>query len=348
MRIVIDTETTGIDPQVDEILQLSILDGDNGKVLFNECFRPQHHETWPEAENVNHISPAMVQDKPAFTSRASMIQDIINQTEEIIGYNTIFDVDMLRNSEISIPNSIYLIDVMRLFAKFYGEWSEKYQDYKWKKLSECAAYYHYDWGGEHAHDGAADCRATLYCYQQILKTDSNEKLRVLLDMMKKPPYLEPEEARNMLYEIQLLVSSIKTDQNENREELGEVLEYVFGLSQNTGISKTLDIQGNEIHVDESISDIVECANKKGLPTIASCSGLPSEHESAKFGTPAAYIVFRWSEALFERSRIEFENIPKISVQEDNCYFQRGICVRLESEDEDELKTLWDQIRQKIC
>ena len=39
--IVIDTETTGLTPY-DEILQLSIIDG-NGKTLLNELYRPLNH-----------------------------------------------------------------------------------------------------------------------------------------------------------------------------------------------------------------------------------------------------------------------------------------------------------------
>lgn len=32
-----------------------------------------------------------------------------------------------------------------------------------------AEYYGYDWENDTAHDSLADCRATLYCYQKMLK-----------------------------------------------------------------------------------------------------------------------------------------------------------------------------------
>lgn len=43
-RIVIDTETTGLDPEKDELLQVSIID-DEGNVLFNSLFRPERTHT---------------------------------------------------------------------------------------------------------------------------------------------------------------------------------------------------------------------------------------------------------------------------------------------------------------
>lgn len=54
--IVIDTETTGLDPFRDELLQVSIIDED-GNVLFDSYFKPLKHKEWSKAESVNHISP---------------------------------------------------------------------------------------------------------------------------------------------------------------------------------------------------------------------------------------------------------------------------------------------------
>ena len=65
---VIDFETTGIDPQQDEIIQVAVLAGD-GQVLLNELCRPEHTAAWPGAQRVNGISPQMVADKPSFAHR---------------------------------------------------------------------------------------------------------------------------------------------------------------------------------------------------------------------------------------------------------------------------------------
>lgn len=63
------------------------------------------------------------------------------------------------------PCKIYVMN----FADIYGEWSDKYGCNKWQKLTKCAEYYGYDWENDTAHDSLADCRATLYCYQKMLK-----------------------------------------------------------------------------------------------------------------------------------------------------------------------------------
>ncbi len=63
--IVIDLETTGLDLLKDEILQVSIIDG-NYNTLMNEYCKPETIQEWQAAEAVHGILPAMVKDKPLF------------------------------------------------------------------------------------------------------------------------------------------------------------------------------------------------------------------------------------------------------------------------------------------
>lgn len=47
-RVYLDTETTGLHPEEgDEILSLTIVDA-NGRLLFDERFKPKHKKEWPE------------------------------------------------------------------------------------------------------------------------------------------------------------------------------------------------------------------------------------------------------------------------------------------------------------
>ena len=55
----IDTETTGLEPGKDEILQVSVVNG-NGDVLFDSLVKPTHRKRWPKAAEVNGITPDMV------------------------------------------------------------------------------------------------------------------------------------------------------------------------------------------------------------------------------------------------------------------------------------------------
>ena len=73
--LVLDTETTGFGPSA-EILQLSIVNG-LGEIVMNEYFRPARATCWPDAEAVNHISPAMVAGKPLISERKLGIEKIL-------------------------------------------------------------------------------------------------------------------------------------------------------------------------------------------------------------------------------------------------------------------------------
>lgn len=166
-EIVIDTETTGLNPYDDELLQVSIIDG-QGNTLFNSYIKPLYTDNWNKAMAVNHITPETVATAPNILEVKQEISRIINSAHTIIGYNVDFDLGFLSNIGIKNENAA-IVDVMENFADIYGEWSEQYGCHKWQKLTKCAEYYGYDWGTYIAHDSLADCKATLYCYQKMLQ-----------------------------------------------------------------------------------------------------------------------------------------------------------------------------------
>ena len=179
--IVFDTETTGLSPESgDEMLQLSIIDGD-GNVLFDEYLKPQQKTEWTEAMKVNGITPDFVADKKSVSDYIKRIQAIFNSADVIVGYNTQFDIRFVKAVGIEINEQTEIVDVMQDFAEIYGEINEKYGGYKWQKLIKCADYYDFDWSstGTHAHDSLGDTYATLHCYKKIYEVD--EKLGLHID-----------------------------------------------------------------------------------------------------------------------------------------------------------------------
>lgn len=166
--IVVDTETTGLDASIDELLQVSIVDGD-GNTLYNGYFKPEHTESWPKAEEVNHISPEMVASAPNIKSEMAAIGNILSRAKTIVGYNTGYDLRFLQAAGWQRAEGQKIVDVMQDFAPIYGEWSEERGDYRWQKLSTCATWYGYEWTERGAHNSLEDCLATLHCYKEMEK-----------------------------------------------------------------------------------------------------------------------------------------------------------------------------------
>lgn len=176
--IILDTETTGFSPTSDEILQLSIIDGNN-EVLINEYFKPEYKAEWKEAMAVNGITPEFLEDKKCIKEYLNQIQIIFDNADCIVGYNTSFDLNFLKAIGIKINDKTEIIDVMRDFAEIYGEFNKKTGKYKWQKLIKCAEYYGFDWNttGTHAHDSLGDCFATLHCFINLKEEMKNKTIK---------------------------------------------------------------------------------------------------------------------------------------------------------------------------
>lgn len=170
--IFFDTETTGLDPREDEILQISIVN-DCGEILLDTYIKPEHHTEWKEAEAINHIAPEMVSDAPLQKDVADKICDILSNSKMMIAYGITFDWGFV--SELIRKYTNYDLSTrpkmnccMDSFAEVYGEWDNYNERYKWQKLSVAANYYELRWQGQ-AHGSLADtlmCRDVWDCIQK--------------------------------------------------------------------------------------------------------------------------------------------------------------------------------------
>ena len=161
--IFLDTETTGLYADIDEILQISIVNN-NGDILLDSYFRPERNTKWEAAEKIHHITYDMVKDAPLASDIAPRIFEIIANAKVVIAYNISFDWEFIIKT---LENNGYVLDgklpklkcCMKRFAEIYGEWNEEKQCYRWQKLSKAAEYYNIEWQGA-AHGSLAD---TLMC-----------------------------------------------------------------------------------------------------------------------------------------------------------------------------------------
>ncbi len=95
--IVLDTETTGLYPSSDRIVELSMVRVRNHKVVaeYSQLFNPQKPIS-PGASAVNGISNDMVWDKPLITENKEEILDFLGE-DVIVGHNIKFDMSFLCN-----------------------------------------------------------------------------------------------------------------------------------------------------------------------------------------------------------------------------------------------------------
>lgn len=163
LKVIFDIETTGLNPENDEILQFSAIN-QYGEVLLSTYVHPSRTESWDEAERINGISKEMVENAPGFDDIKNEVQAIFDKADELIAYNGSFDMEFLENNGIKVNNGVSYYDVMKEFTPYYGEWSDYLGEYKWQKLTTCANF----WGFEfEAHDSLEDVKATLHAYERL-------------------------------------------------------------------------------------------------------------------------------------------------------------------------------------
>lgn len=162
--IAIDTETTGLNPNEDELLQFSAVDT-RGRALADLLIKPLFCERWEAAEKINGIAPEAVKDCPTIADLKDKIERILNSADLIIGYNTRFDLDFLESGGIEPPDAETL-DIKSIFESVKNDVAEDGISRKRQPLVSCAAYYGYDWNGK-PHDSLADARATMFCFQKM-------------------------------------------------------------------------------------------------------------------------------------------------------------------------------------
>ena len=162
----LDIETTGFFAPDDEILSLSIIDGTDA-VRFHSYFCPEHNDRWPEAEAVNGISPASVRQAPPLRERKAEIYELLASAQALVGYNLCScDLPFMEASGICSPDTA-VCDVMLDYAFVNHEWDDGHGDWKWQKLTACAANYNYPY---QAHNSLEDAKATLYCARKVAES----------------------------------------------------------------------------------------------------------------------------------------------------------------------------------
>jgi DNA polymerase III subunit epsilon len=148
----LDTETTGLNPPKDKIVEVAIADID-GNILLNTLVNPEREIGF--ATTIHHITDDMVCEAPTLRQLWPQIQEIVSDNKIVI-YNAQFDTRFFPEN-LECANEISC--AMLRYAIIYGDKHPVYGSYKWQKLTAAAAHIGYVWEGE-AHRALADVFAT--------------------------------------------------------------------------------------------------------------------------------------------------------------------------------------------
>lgn len=178
--LVFDVETTGLSAVLDEIIQITILNG-YGNVLFSSFIKPTRHKIWTEAQRINGIRYEMVKNSPTFKKVRKEIQELFNNALLVVGYNVNFDIEFVEAAGIVISGTRF--DVMTAFASYRA--GVEHSFYRESRLTECARYFDYSFN---PHDASEDARATLHCFDKLIADE-----RFTTFKLKKKDQLEKEK-----------------------------------------------------------------------------------------------------------------------------------------------------------
>lgn len=162
-----DLETTGLDIQVDEIIQISMtkINTDGGIDQYEQKFNP-NVPIKPESEKVHGLTMDVLKDEPRFSACIDDILGFIGDSD-IGGYNIIyFDVPMLieklaRHAVIFDISDRKIVDVFRMYQKFKPHsLAGAYKELFGKEI-------------ENAHDASADVKATIDVLFKLTEKDEN-------------------------------------------------------------------------------------------------------------------------------------------------------------------------------
>lgn len=106
----VDTETTGKDANVAEVIEIGISFLTNRWLTYGHLFKPETQELTPECSAVTNISKKMVKDSPTFSEYISSekchVSLTMNDGQIMLAHNAQYDLMVLRRYGITFKHSL--------------------------------------------------------------------------------------------------------------------------------------------------------------------------------------------------------------------------------------------------
>lgn len=170
--VVIDTETTGLKPRSNEIIEISAIRYESGfkpVSCFSTLLRSRNPIP-PQASTVNNITDDMVKDKPYFSQIADAFSEYISGCT-IVGHNLGFDLKFLNHAGAQLPDKVKYIDTLdlakhTLTSRRSKRWDSDFEDssddfdYDVEDYKLGTLCFYYGIVPHNAHRSLSDCLAT--------------------------------------------------------------------------------------------------------------------------------------------------------------------------------------------
>ena len=178
---IVDIETTGLDPKLDEIIELAAIKIRNNEIIdnYSKLIKPKE-EIDCFITNLTGITNDMLKNAPVIEDVIEEFLNFIND-DIVIGHNVNFDINFIYDNCIKIlekPFTNNFIDTLRI--------SRKYIDTNNHKLQTLAEKFEIDYSG--AHRALKDCYITQQLYEKLKNEMKNDNIdyKILLEKFTVP------------------------------------------------------------------------------------------------------------------------------------------------------------------
>ncbi|MFR5004065.1 MAG: exonuclease domain-containing protein [Thomasclavelia ramosa] len=159
--VILDLETTGLDPFCDEIIEISCLKIKDDNIIskYSTLVKPKY-EILEFTTKITGITNEMVKNSPKLKQVLPELVKFIGNSY-VVGYNTNFDINFLYDNSLELLNKPFIndfIDIMRFTKKLYPN----LPNHKLKTICE-----HLQIDLSNHHRAEFDCLMVLECIKAI-------------------------------------------------------------------------------------------------------------------------------------------------------------------------------------
>lgn len=173
--VFVDVETTGLNPQEHEIIEIAVVHATYGSVLFHSKIAPEHIDTAsPEALEINGYTTEEWADAPSFEDIEDRLRNLL-EGKTLAGHNTAFDKAFIlaafaKRSKIPPKVSYKVLDTATLVYEHLIPIT------KWAHYSLWCAATFLGMPEDTKHRASADAKAAAFVFSKLLRATWWDKL----------------------------------------------------------------------------------------------------------------------------------------------------------------------------